>query len=346
MPPPRGPGDAATGSVPFGEPSSTREEPSPLRGGPLEDDPYTEWKGGRHERDSDIGGDIGEGSGHTVPDVPSLPPKGLSAEPPRGRDVQWAPRQPEPPAEPPPGPRGPMADPARREALADAFVTEFAGSSTWRAMVAVLEGAFPGRGMAATLTRRTDEIWQTMEGLDRPAAARLGLPAWLDDAGMVFDLSAHLEERRASRGSSGPPRASRPYVGTFVIDTLDPLRYHRAVGGPLAPGDGTLPPPDAREDDDTGVVIVAHLASAGARVLDSVALWRYAGRVVTGTLRDGGRPDAGARTRGALRALRRVVFVDPDLGLGLALRIDAARTPRCLLAFRVDDTAAPRFVRP
>ncbi|MBT2213003.1 hypothetical protein [Actinomadura sp. NEAU-AAG7] len=333
--------------MPFAEPSATREEPSPLSGGPLEDEPYTEWKGGRHERTGDSSEERGGGSGRTVPDVPSLPPKGLSAEPPAGREVQWAPRPPEPPAEPPAGPQGPMADPARREALADAFVAEFAGSSTWRAMLAVLEGAFPGLGMAATLTRRTDEIWQTMEGLDRPAAARLGLPAWLDDSGMVFDLSAHLGERRKSRGGSGPPRASRPYVGAFVIDTLDPLRYHRAVGGPLAPGEGTLPPPDAREDDDTGVVIVANLTSAGVRVLDSVALWRYAGRVVTGTLREGGRADSGARTRRALRALRRVVFVDPDLGLGLALRIDAARTPRCLLAFRVDDAAAaPRFVRP
>ncbi|WP_067456611.1 hypothetical protein [Actinomadura macra] len=240
-----------------------------------------------------------------------------------------------------------MADPERREALADAFVAEFVGSSTWRAMLAVLEGAFPGLGMAAALSGRTDELWRTMDGLDRRAAAKLGLPAWLDDAGMVFDLSAHLNVRSAAKGTSGVPRASRPYAGAFVIDTLDPLRYHRAVGGPLAPGEGVLPVPAASgEEDDTGVVIVANLTSAGVRVLDSAALWRYAGRVVTNTLHEAARPETRVRTRRALRALRRVVFVDPDLGVGLCLQTDVARTPRCLLAFKVGNTTAPQFVRP
>lgn len=248
---------------------------------------------------------------------------------------------------------GPMADPGRRKALADAFVAEFVGSTTWRATLAVLEGAFPGLGMATRLSRETDELWRTMDAVDRKAAAELGVPVWLDDAGMVFDLSAHLGPRAVRgpmAGRAGPPRASKPYAGAFVIDTLDPLRYHRAVGGPRAPrdlpGQGAPVPPTA-EDDDSGVVIVANLTSAGVRVLDSAALWRYADQVVTGTLHEVARPETRVRVRGALWALRRVVFVDPDLGLGLCLQIDAARVPRCLLAFGVDRTeGAPRFVHP
>ena len=246
---------------------------------------------------------------------------------------------------------GPMADPGRRKALADAFVADFVGSTTWRATLAVLEGAFPGLGMAATLSRRTDELWRTMDALDRKAVAGLGVPAWVDEAGMVFDLSAHIGGRAVRAPErQGRPRASRPYAGAFVIDTLDPLRYHRAVGGPRAPrdlpGEGALPVSSA-EDDDSGVVIVASLTSAGVRVLDSAALWRYAGQVVTGTLHEQGRPETRVRVRRALWALRRVVFVDPELGLGLCLQLDAARVPRCLLAFSVDRTeGAPRFVRP
>ncbi|WP_131742084.1 hypothetical protein [Actinomadura roseirufa] len=279
---------------------------------------------GRHVRDE---------PGVTVPDVAEPRPAAASAP---GRR-----RAPERAAS------GPMADPGRRKALADAFVAEFVGSSTWRATLAVLEGAFPGLGMAATLSRRTDELWRAMDGLDRASAAGLGLPAWLDDDGMVFDLSAHLAVRRPA-GRAGPARASRPYEGAFVIDTLDPLRYHRAVGGPREPrdlpGDGAPAAAAGSGDDDTGVVIVANLASAGVRVLDSAALWRFAGRVVAETMRE----ETRERARRTLRGLRRVVLVDPDLGLGLCLQIDAARTPRCLLAFRVDraGTAPPRFVRP
>ncbi|MEV3919727.1 hypothetical protein [Actinomadura coerulea] len=282
-------------------------------------------------------------------DEPFLPGKGLAAEPPSvtAPDIpvqEWA-----PPQRP-----GPMADPERRRAMADAFVAEFVGSTTWQATLAVLESAFPGLGMASTLSRRTDELWQTMDPLDRTSAVRLGVPAWLDDAGIVLDLSARLGARAARapmHGPARPPRASRPYAGAFVIDTLDPLRYHRAVGGPRAPrdlpGEGALRAPSASEDDDSGVVIVANLTSAGVRVLDSVALWRHAGRVVAGTVREAGRPETRVRARRALRALRRVVVVDPDLGVGLCLQIDAARVPRCLLAFRVDRTdGAPRFVRP
>lgn len=297
---------------------------------------------------------------------PFLPGKGLSADPPpsatnpditvpRAREpAEDAPRWPAGlAADPPPASPGPMDDPERRRALADAFVAEFVGSTTWRATLAVLEGAFPGLGMAATLARRTDELWRTMDPLDQRAAAVLGLPAWLDASGMVVDLSAHLHVRSPARAPARtrPPRASRPYAGAFVIDTLDPLRYHRAVGGPRAPRDlptdGAAAAPPG-EDDDSGVVIVANLTSAEVRVLDSVALWRYAGRVVTDTLHDPLRPDTRARTRRALRALRRVVLVDPDLRLGLCLQLDATRTPRCLLAFAVDrtDTATPHFIRP
>ncbi|MEU9872161.1 hypothetical protein AB0C87_30450 [Actinomadura sp. NPDC048021] len=282
-------------------------------------------------------------------DDPFLPGKGLAAEPPPVTvpDIpvqQWAPAQ----------RPGPMTDPERRKAMADAFVAEFVGSTTWQATLAVLESAFPGLGMASTLSRRTDELWQTMDALDRTSAAKLGVPAWLDDAGIVLDLSARLGVRAARapmHGLARPSRASRPYAGAFVIDTLDPLRYHRAVGGPQAPrdlpGEGALRAPSTSEDDDSGVVIVANLTSAGVRVMDSVALWRYAGRVVAGTVREEGRPETRVRARRALRALRRVVVVDPDLGLGLCLQIDAARVPRCLLAFSVDRAdGAPRFVRP
>jgi hypothetical protein len=262
---------------------------------------------------------------------PYLPGKGLSAEPPKVTvpDVAVRPR--------------PMVDAGRRRAMADGFVGEFVGGATWRAMLAVLEGAFPGMGIASALSRRGDVA---MDALDRKAAAKLGVPVWLDDAGMVFDLSAHLGVRTVRpRGRTVPPRASRPYAGAFVIDTLDPLRYHRAVGGPRAPrdlpGESVLRTPSGAEDDDSGVVIVANLTEAGVRVLDSAALWRYAGRVVTGTLREPER----ARVRRALWALRRVVIVDPELRLGLCLQIDAARVPRCLLAFGVEE-GAPRFIRP
>src|SRR5690606_38650108 len=76
---------------------------------------------------------------------PFLPGKGLPAVPP----PRTEPDVPAPPARP-----GPMAVPARRRALADAFVAEFVGSAAWRATLAVLDGAFPGRGMAAALSRR------------------------------------------------------------------------------------------------------------------------------------------------------------------------------------------------
>ncbi len=276
-------------------------------------------------------------------DEPFLPRKGLAAEPPAVTVPDVVVPEPRRP--------GPMADPGRRKATADAFVREFVGSPTWRAMLAVLESAFPGLGMAAALSRRAD---MAVDALDRRTAARLRVPVWLDDAGMVFDLSAHLSPRTVGSPppeETAPPRASRPYAGAFVIDTLDPLRYHRAVGGPRAPrelpGEGALPVPPGTEDDDSGVVIVANLTEAGVRVLDSAALWRYAGRVVTGTLREPERPETRARARRALWALRRVVFVDPGLRLGLCLQIDAARVPRCLLAFSVDAAdGAARFSRP
>ncbi|MFC5752099.1 hypothetical protein [Actinomadura rugatobispora] len=284
----------------------------------------------------------------TVPDIP------LPQEPPRPVDVPASWRAPEPPADP-----GPMNDPERRRTLVDAFVAEFVASVTWRATLAVLEGAFPGLGMAATLSRRTDELWRTIDTLDAVGATGLGVPAWLDHAGMAFDLSARLplRPRPADPGAQARPRASWPYAGAFVIDTLDPLRYHRPVGGPLAPRDltpeGTPAPPGAQtpppgEEDDSGVVIVADLATAGRRVLDSAALWRYAGRVVTATLHDPLHPETRTQTRRALRALRRVVLIDPGLGLGLCLQIDVARSPRCLLAFHVDrdNPQTPHFVRP
>jgi hypothetical protein len=258
---------------------------------------------------------------------------------------------------------GPVGDPQRRRTLVDAFVAEFVASATWRATLAVLESAFPGLGMAATLTRRTDELWRTIDPLDEVGQARLGIPVWRDESGMAFDLSAHRPtghpyaqpRARADRGVR--PRASWPYAGAFVIDTIDPLRYHRAVAGPMAPRARSVDTPDAQgaravatpppgEEEDSGVVVVADLSTAGLRVLDSVALWRFAGGVVAAALHDPLRPETRVHARRALRALRRVVFIDPGLGLGLCLQIDVARTPRCLLAFHVDrdDPRGPRFV--
>ncbi|MQY04198.1 hypothetical protein [Actinomadura macrotermitis] len=298
-------------------------------------------------------------------DKPAPSRRGLSTEPPpSARTREDIPAQPAPWAagqagrsyDRPPAAEepDPMADPQRRRALVDAFVAEFVGSATWQATLAVLEGAFPGLGMAAALRGRTEEVWRSIDALDRSGARKLGVPVWADEAGMAFDLSAHRPPASAPTGPARRravrPRASRPYAGAFVVDTLDPLRYHRAVGGPRAPQDGA-PAPRSPEGDDTGVVIVADLAAAGPRVLDSAALWRYAGRVVAAMAdAPAGEPAADpgrARTRRMLRALRRVVFVDPALGVGLCLQIDAARTPRCLLAFGVDRTevAAPRFVR-
>ncbi|WP_018655973.1 hypothetical protein [Actinomadura flavalba] len=254
-------------------------------------------------------------------------------------------------ARPPADLDGPLHDPARRAALVDAFVAEFAGSATWKATLAVLEGAFPGRGMASSLARRTDELWRIMDPLDRVGGAALGLPAWTDGAGgIVLDVSAHRATGDALSGEREPvrSRASRPYAGAFVIDTLDPLRYHRAMGGPQAPGDGA--PATARipgEDDDTGVVIVADLRTAGSRILDATALWRFVGRIITATLLDPARPETRLRTRRALRALRRTVLVDPALGLALCLHLDPTRTPHCLLAIAIDrtETNTPHFVR-
>ncbi|MFB4296367.1 hypothetical protein [Actinomadura sp. NTSP31] len=339
--------EEASGAPPEDEPERwVVRKPGGLQPGGPETGESAEPRGvGRHERP---GGEA---------DEPFLPGKGLTAEPPPSLTKPDVTR-PEPArprggglaARPAPAAPGPMDDPGRRRALADAFMIEFMGSTTWRAMIAVLEGAFPGLGMAATLSRRTDEFRGMVDGLDRTASSKLGLPTWLDDAGMAFDLSAHLNARNPVRARPGRPRASRPYAGAFVIDTLDPLRYHRAVGGPREPRD--LPddalPAASGEDDDSGVVIVANLTSAGVRVLDSLALWRYAARVVTGTLHEPSRPRTRARARRALRALRRAVVIDPDLGVGLCLQIDTGHAPRCLLAFAVDrtDGAEPRFVRP
>ncbi|KAB2342131.1 hypothetical protein [Actinomadura rudentiformis] len=310
------------------EPQHASEAPPPPagRGGPLAKDPPP----------STTAPDVPIASGVPIPsDVPTVPDVPDVLESPRPVEPTWA-----PPARP--APEVSMTDPGGREALVDTFVSGFVDSAIWQATLAVLEGAFPGLGLAAMLTRRADELQRTMDSLQDGGAARLGLPAWVDEAGMVFDLSAHLNIREEP---ASKPRASWPYAGAFVIDTLDPLRYHRAVGGPLAPRDPAQARPQTGEGDDTGVVIVADLTKARVRVLDSAALWRYAGQIVVATLYDPLLPETRTRTRRTLRALQRVVFIDPRLGLGLCLQVDVVRTPRCLLAFRVD-SGAPRFVRP
>ncbi|MEV5575566.1 hypothetical protein AB0L06_36480 [Spirillospora sp. NPDC052269] len=290
---------------------------------------------------------------------------------------------------------GPAEDMSRldaraRRALVDEFVGAFVGGPTWQALLVVLEGAFPGLGVGATLATSADEIWREIAPLDeRGAVARIGIPLWLGPSGLEVDLSAHWHST-AANGRRPRPRASRPYRQALVVDTIDPLRYHRPVSGPSSPHDrpfeagsfdletdfptpasdvleGAPPADSARfgpafdqpgeddrgrahgdDEDDTGVVIVADLTAAGVRVLDAAAVWRFASRIIADTLRDPRRPESRQRARRTLRSLRRVVMVDPRLGLGLCLGLDDRHTPRCLLVFRVERTevAIPRFVRP
>ncbi len=287
-----------------------------------------------------------------------------------------------------PRPAAPAEDMSRldaraRRTLVDEFVGAFVGGPTWQALLVVLEGAFPGLGVAATLATSTDEIWREIAALDeRGAVARIGIPLWLGPSGLEVDLSAHWHSTPGN-GGRPRPRASRPYRQALVVDTIDPLRYHRPVSGPSSPHDrpfdpdafdletdppeGVPPFDTARfapafdqpgendhgrahgdDEDDTGVVIVADLTAAGVRVLDAVTVWRFASRIIADTLRDPRRPETWARTRRTLRSLRRVVVVDPRLGLGLCLGLDDRHTPRCLLVFRIERTevATPRFVRP
>ncbi|RFU43328.1 hypothetical protein DZF91_01740 [Actinomadura logoneensis] len=288
-------------------------------------------------------------------------------------------------------PNGDMTrlDGRARRALVDEFVGDFVGGPTWQALLVVLEGAFPGLGVGATLATSADEIWREIAPLDeRGAVARIGVPLWLGPMGLEVDLSAH--RRPASEnGGHARPRAARPYAKALVVDTVDPLRYHRPVSGPSAPhdrpgeadplgdaldfeADPLSDPPTSTplshefdtpfdqprdddrggahgvEEDDTGVVIVADLTATGVRVLDAPALWRHASRIVAGTLRDPHRPETWTLTRRTLRSLRRVVLLDPRLGLGVCLGLDDRHTARCLLVFRIDRTevATPRFVRP
>ncbi|MFC4910863.1 hypothetical protein [Actinomadura gamaensis] len=285
-------------------------------------------------------------------------------------------------------------DPRARRALVDEFVGDFVGGPTWQALLVVLEGAFPGHGVAATLATTADEIWREIAPLDeRGAITRLGVPAWMGPNGLEVDLSAHLHAT-PKQPARPRARASRPYANALVVDTVDPLRYHRPVSGPSAPHDRLDEPyddfgadpfgdspssasdllggassfdsgpttfdtpfdhPDEHnrgrtkdDEDDTGVVIVADLTAAGVRVLDAPALWRYASRVIADTLRDPRRPETWPRARRTLRSLRRVVLVDPRLGLGLCLALDDRGAPRCLLAFRIDrkEATTPCFVRP
>lgn len=285
-------------------------------------------------------------------------------------------------------------DTRARRALVDEFVGDFVGGPTWQALLVVLEGAFPGLGVGAALATSADEIWREIAPLDeRGAVARIGVPLWLGPTGLEVDLSAYWHST-PDDGAHPRARASRPYPNALVVDTIDPLRYHRPVSGPSAPhahdhsadadadpfsdGLGFGPHPSghfeddplafpssasfdrpgehesdrghayAADEDDTGVVIVADLTAAGVRVLDAQAVWRFASRIVADTLRDPRRPETWSRTRRTLRSLRRVVMVDPRLGLGLCLGLDGGNAPRCLLAFRIDRTevAVPRFVRP
>ncbi|URM98815.1 hypothetical protein LUW76_33275 [Actinomadura madurae] len=117
--------------------------------------------------------------------------------------------------------------------MADAFVAEFVDSTTWRATLAVLESAFPGLGLAATLTRRADDLRRTTDALDRKAAARLGVPAWLDDAGMVFDLSAKLGVRMVR---ARLPEPARPPARVQAL--CGRVRHRHAGSAPLPPRGG------------------------------------------------------------------------------------------------------------
>ncbi|WP_198679371.1 hypothetical protein [Thermomonospora amylolytica] len=251
------------------------------------------------------------------------------------------------------------------------FLRAFAGGDTWKAMLVVADGVFAGTGVRGALTLRVDEALG--DGTD-PAYAypEVPFPVWTGASGLVLDLSARFAGTRvrvlggdAARGdvegwtalgvrSGGRAGFRQRHHGVLVIDTLNPRSLYRPFGGPARPNDEPIGPEavgEAAEGPDAGVVIVADLREAGVRVLDAAALWRYACRTVTTALYDPRTPATWEQTRRELRGLRHVGCIDPGLGLGLVIHLDADRRPWCPLGFLIDEDpatgqAAARLLRP
>lgn len=235
---------------------------------------------------------------------------------------------------------------ARRGALFEAFIAGFIDGVTWKAMLVVADGAFPGKGLGALLSRRIDGLRKASGVPDGEGDAALAFPIWADESGLAVDLSTRFSDRRDRvLGPGGAPaepvrpRFVQRHSGVLVIDTLNPQSLYRPVAGPAEPGGY----PDRRsvqpgEDDrDTEVVIVADLRAAGARVVDANVLWSYARQVVSTTLH--------GPARRMLRVLREVVFVDPGLGIVACVHVDVEGRPWWLLAFAPEEDAV-RFFRP
>ncbi|WP_146087670.1 hypothetical protein [Thermomonospora echinospora] len=242
------------------------------------------------------------------------------------------------------------------------FVRSYAATVTWKAMLVVADGAFPGLGVTGTLTRRMDEL---LGAAFLPAGGDGGapFPVWPDDSGLALDLSVHfagagvrgLGGGTASRsaepgwtalgvgpgsGRGAPAGFRQRHHGVLVIDTLNPQSLYRPFGGPIQPDHEPADrsgPADAADGPDAGVVIVADLRGAGTRVVNAGSLWRHACRTVTSALYDPARPESWAQTREELRSLRHVAYIDPALGLGLVVYVDAARRPWCPLGFVIEE---------
>ncbi|REE96287.1 hypothetical protein [Thermomonospora umbrina] len=236
------------------------------------------------------------------------------------------------------------------------FIRAFTAGVTWKALLVVADGAFPGQGVTGTLSRRAEEM---AGAAFLPPGGDPGVPypVWSDDSGLSLDLSVHFagvgvrglsagrppEPGWAALGMSSRDTGFRQrHHGVLVIDTLNPQSLYRPFGGPVQPDDEPSALPDASlppDGPDAGVVIVADLRRAGTRVVNAASLWRYGCRTVTSALYDPARPDSRAATREELRALRHLAYVDPALGLGLVVQVDVARRPWCPLGFVIEEDA-------
>ncbi|HEX2312523.1 MAG TPA: hypothetical protein VHJ17_02250 [Thermomonospora sp.] len=311
---------------------------------------------------------------------PAPPPRGRHAkplpspsqEPVSDETVLKQPVLDEPVAEPPPAvARGlsaeptaatPREDPAPESEgvpLPGDFLRTFTASVTWRALLVVVDGAFPGQGVTGVLTRRAEEL---AEAVFLPPGGDPGapFPVWADDSGLALDLSVHFAGVGVRGLGAGPGRRAddagwaalnvrsrdtgfrQRHHGVLVVDTLNPQSLYRPFGGPVQPDDEPSGPADTAvlpDGPDAGVVIVADLRRAGNRVVTARSLWRYGCQAMTSALYDPSRPETRAATREELRALRHVAYVDPALGLCLVVQVDAARRPWCPLGFVVEEDA-------
>jgi hypothetical protein len=258
----------------------------------------------------------------------------------------------------------------QRRSVLDRFAQDFFASVTWRTLVGVAEGALPGLGVGTALNRKAEELQRSGAILTPGTNVRLPFPVWADDSGITLDLSLR-RAARSGRGigfgaamapvdsgwsvfgvaDKAKPAFVQRHHGVLVVDTLNPRSLHRPLGGPAEP-DAEHEPAEAEwgreqeygqegqerreephQEPGDGAVIVADLAATGSRIVDAGVLWRQACRQLSGVLYDAGSAPARARTRAALRGVRHVGYVDPELGLGLIGYVDAARRPWCLLGF-------------